>query len=38
MRIKLKKNLKDKLNNEKNEIEEYNLFEILFSPSSKDLK
>ena len=31
---KIKKNLKDKLNNVKNEIEEYYLYEILFSPSS----
>ena len=31
---KIKNNLKDRLNNEKNEIEEYYLFEILFSPSS----
>ena len=31
---KIKKNLKDKLDNVKNEIEEYYLYEILFSPSS----
>ena len=31
---KIKNNLKDRLNNEKNEIEEYYLFEILFSPPS----
>ena len=31
---KIKKNVKDRLNNKKNEIEEYYLYEILFSPSS----
>ena len=31
---KIKNNLKERLNNEKNEIEEYYLFEILFSPST----
>ena len=31
---KIKKNLKDRLNNVRNEIEEYYLYEILFTPSS----
>ena len=31
---KIKKNFKNRLNNKKNEIEEYYLYEILFSPSS----
>ena len=32
---KIKNSLKDRLNNTKNEMEEYYLYEILFSPSSK---
>ena len=35
---KIKKNLKKKIKNEENEIIEYNLSEILFSPTSKEME